>query len=261
MIDDFKIIEHNFVENSDITVYPISDLHIGAKHSMQDTWEKFIESIKNKENTYVTIGGDMMNNSIKSSIGDVYGETMPPDEQKYYLIDTLSEIKDKILCITPGNHEGRSRKETDSHILKDVAYTLGLKDLYGENGSFMSLKFGDRTKKRANCPTYMGAVIHGAGGGGKKGSSVNRLEDFAKNFEGLDFMIMGHTHKPINFPIEKIVFDPYNKKVRKKLVKLVVSTSWVNYGDYALRAMMSPACYCLQEMVFRGDRKEIKVIQ
>lgn len=261
MIDDFKTIECSFPENRDIKIYPISDLHLGAKDCMIKSWMKFIKKLEQEPDSYITISGDMMNNSIVGSVGDVYNETMTPIEQKEFLRDSLKPIKDKILCITPGNHEYRSTKVTNDHPLYDVAFSLGIEDKYRQNGAFLCVRIGDKSKRGSSNPSYMIAVAHGAGGGRKRGSSVNRIEDFAKDMEGLDMLIVGHTHKPVTFPIEKIVLDPFKKVVKTKTVKLVVATSWVEYGDYAFRHLMSPGGYCLQEIMLNGNMKEMRVLQ
>ena len=49
--------------DKDITIYPISDVHLGALEHNADEWEKFIDKIKNEPNSYLILNGDLMNNA------------------------------------------------------------------------------------------------------------------------------------------------------------------------------------------------------
>jgi len=257
--NDFDLIIYEFPGNEDIIIYPISDLHIGAKEFMPEVWKEFIKQIKRKPNSYITIQGDLMNNGIKSSVTNVYGETMSPSEQKKWLADQLSEITDKILCVVPGNHERRSKKEVDDCPLYDVCCKLDIEDKYRENAAFMIIRIGDRNGFGSKNPTYTLCVMHGSGGGIYTGASVNRNERFANIIDNLDVLIVGHGHKVFMSKPQKIFIDLPNKKVSYKPFNVVQATAWLEYGGYALRGQMLPGSHALQEIILRGDRKSVKV--
>lgn len=150
-----KIISHQLsTEFNTLEIYPLTDLHIGDKKTDVKIFREFINFIKAEPNRYVTVQGDLMNNATKSSVSNVYEEIMNPQEQKKWLIVELREIKDRILCIVPGNHEERSTKDVDNHPLEDVAIALGLEDLYFHDGAFVKVSFGKRLKtaKRQHIP-------------------------------------------------------------------------------------------------------------
>lgn len=65
-----------------IELYPISDLHIGDPTFKEKEFGQFLSYIEKTENAYVICIGDLINNAIKSSISNVYEETMPPSKQK-----------------------------------------------------------------------------------------------------------------------------------------------------------------------------------
>ncbi len=259
MRDDFDIIEVEFPQNKDIKIYPISDLHIGAKECLLNEWTKFVRKLKKEPNSYITIQGDMMNNGLKNSVTNIYDEIMSPFEQKRWLVDQLEEVKDKILCVVPGNHERRSTKEVDVRPLYDVCCELGIKDKYRENAAFMVIRIGDKEGNGAKNPTYTLCVLHGSAGGSTTGSSVNKNERFGYVIDNLDVLIVGHSHKVAMTKPEKIHIDTRNKKVSFKSFKLVQATAWTRYGGYALRKQMAPGAHCLQEVILRGKRKSVKV--
>ncbi len=259
MLDDFVLLEYQFPVNKDIKIYPISDLHIGAKESMIEKWKEFVKQLKKEPNSYITIQGDMMNNGIKSSITDVYGEIMPPSKQKKWLAEQLEEVKDKILCVVPGNHEARSKREVDDYPLYDVCCKLDIEDRYRENAAFVIIRIGKKDQNGLKNPTYTMCVMHGSGGGMYTGASVSRNERFGTVIDNLDILVVGHSHKVAMTKPQKIYIDTHNKKVSFKSFNLVQATAWTEYGGYALRKQMLPGSHALQEIILRGNRKRVRV--
>ncbi len=260
MRDDFEPIVYNFQENKDIKIYPISDLHVGARESMTRAWEQFVKRIKTEPNSYITIGGDMTNNGIKSSVTNIYEEVMRPRDQKQYLSEQLRDIKDKILCVVPGNHESRSNKEVDDNPLYDVCCKLDIEDRFRENAAFVLLRMGNIKGDGTRNPSYSICVQHGKGGGIYTGASVNRNERFGYTIDGLDVLIVGHSHKPVISRPQKITIDSRNKKVSFRQFTVVTSTSWLQFGGYALQAQMLPASHSLQEVLLSGSEKKVRVL-
>ena len=67
-----------------------------------------------------------MNNATKTSVSNVYAETMRPREQKRKLVEMLTPLRDKILVATPGNHERRSIRDVDEDPMYDIMCKLDL---------------------------------------------------------------------------------------------------------------------------------------
>jgi predicted phosphodiesterase len=234
-------------------------VHLGAAEHLEKDWENFVWQIKNSPNMYITLGGDLINNSTKNSVANVFTETMRPREQKRRMAEMLEPIKDRILCAVTGNHESRSGKDADDDPTYDIMTKLDLEDIYRENMAFVKLQFGDKDGSGTKNPTYTLVVTHGAGGGILTGGAVNRNERFGYVVDGLDCLIVGHTHKPFVTQPSKIKIDTHNNKVSIKPFKVICSTSWLEYGGYAARKMLLPASHIPQIITLYGKRKEIKV--
>lgn len=258
LLSDFEPMIREF--EHDIKVYPISDLHIGSVECQVKRWEQFKRQLLSEPNSYITIGGDMMNNATRSSVSNVFEETMRPREQKKWLAEQLSDIKDRILCVVSGNHCARSGKDADDSPLYDVCCKLDIEDLYRDNVAFLILRFGDKSGSGLTNPTYTACVTHGAGGGIYTGASVNRNERFASYIDGLDILIVGHSHKGALTKPQKIVIDAQNKRVSYKDYTVITSTSWMDYGGYALRKMLSPASCQVQTLSLKRNHKQVEVI-
>lgn len=259
MLSDFEIITHHFPKNNDITIFPISDVHLGASEHMEKEWAEFCRMIEGNPNAYIILGGDLINNATRNSVSNVFEETMRPREQKRVMAEMLTPLRDRILCSVSGNHERRSGKDADDDPTYDVMCKLDLEHLYRENMAFVKLRFGKKEADGNKNPTYMLVVTHGAGGGMLTGGAVNRNERFGYVIDGMDCLIVGHTHKPFVTQPSKIKIDPFNNKVDIKPFKVVSTTSWLNYGGYAAQKMLLPSSNAPQVITMRGNRKEIKV--
>ena len=259
MLSDFELITYHFEKNNDIIIYPISDVHLGAAEHMEKEWESFCSSLLEQPNAYITLGGDLINNTTRSSVANIFEETMRPREQKKRMVEMLSPIKSRILCAVSGNHERRSAKDADDDPTYDIMCKLDLEDIYRENMAFVKIQVGNINGSGLQNPTYTLAITHGAGGGMLTGASVNRAERFGYVIDGMDALIVGHTHKPLVTQPQKLVIDPRLNKISFKPFKVIISTSWLNYGGYAAQKMLIPSSYAPQTVVLKGKYKDIKV--
>lgn len=265
MLSDFEMIQHKLLGGHDITVIPISDVHLGSPECMEQEFIKFIQSVADTPNVYLTLGGDLIDNGTRSSVSNPFKATMPPSQQKKEMANILAPVRDRILCFVPGNHERRSGKDADDDPMYDIAAKLDLEHLYRENIAFLKIQLGTpktesgTRNNSAKRPAYTLVVTHGAGGGIYTGGAVNRNERFGYVIDGMDALIIGHTHKPFTTQPGKIYIDPKNNQVSVKPFKVISSTSWTKFGGYAAQKMLLPTTHCLHTMQLSGRRKEIIV--
>lgn len=259
ILSDFDIITHQFPDRQTIRVYPISDVHLGAAEHKEKEWEEFCKRILSEDNSYVILGGDLINNATRCSVSNVFEERMRPREQKKLMTEMLKPLANRILCMVSGNHERRSGKDADDDPSYDIACKLDVEDRYRENIAFLRIQMGDQSMNGLTNPTYVLVVTHGAGGGMLTGGAVNRGERFGYVLDGCDALIIGHTHKPYITQPAKLAIDARNNKVSIKPFKVICSTSWLDWGGYAAQKMLSPSSFAPQVITLQGKRKEIRV--
>lgn len=235
---DFDVITKHVSTSGQVKVYAVGDLHAGAIQANLKGWERFNQIILDDPKAYVIFLGDLMNNATKSSVSNPYEDIMRPRDQKIYLKEHLADLAkaDRILAILPGNHENRSLKDADDSPLYDVAAKLDLEDIYRDNLAVIKLNVGTT---RLN--TYMILATHGSGGGKLTGSTVNNYERFATSWEGIDIFYFGHSHKPFITKPNKISVDPIHNYVGQHDTIVTTGSSWLAYGGYPIRNLMSPA--------------------
>lgn len=258
MLPDTCVITHKFPERQDITIIPLADVHLGAKECMEKEFFSFLDMVKNTPDIYLVLGGDLINNATKNSVSNVFEDRYRPSEQKKMMAKLLDPVKDRILCGVPGNHEARSGKDADDDPLYDIMCKMDIEDRYRENIAFVRIRMGENRIDGSRNPSYTLAVVHGSGGGIFTGGAVNRNERFAYVLEGVDALIVGHTHKPAVTCPAKISIN-HKGEVKITQMKVITATSWLQYGGYAARKMLLPAGHSLQTMTLRGKKKEIIV--
>lgn len=241
----------------DITIIPISDVHIGDKLSNEKLLKETIERIKNEPNTYTIINGDLCNMALKNSKSDVYSDCLSPMEQVLRATELLEEIKDKILVITTGNHEDRTTKETNIDVTRLIAKQLGIEDRYANGWWYLYLTFGSERRERPI--TYGITGIHGYGGGRRSGGKINRLEDMSQVVIA-DLYLMSHTHKPIS--TKGCIYIPYyqSKALMKQEMYYLMTNSFLESDNgYAEKMGFPPSNTSITEAHLGARKKSIKL--
>lgn len=262
MLPDFEMVVHQIPTEKDITIVPIYDVHLGSRECMEKEFISFIDSIKDKDNVFVILGGDLIDNGTRNSVTNIFRATMSPSTQKREMAKILEPIRDKILCSVSGNHERRSGKDADDDPVYDIMAKLDIEDRHRENMCFLKIQLGKNAGTRGDSkyrPSYTICVTHGAGGGMLPGATINRNERFGYALDGVDAIIVGHSHKPMISQPGKIVVDKYNNKVSIVPFKVITATSWLNYGDYAAQKMLQPTSHALQTLTLSAYKKEMVV--
>ena len=234
----------------DICIF--SDEHIGDPHSNINYLKERIEYVKNNPNVYAILNGDLMDNATKTSISDTYSQEYNPQQQMDMLVELFKPIKNKILCITQGNHEARTYKKEGIDIMKNVAGRLGLDNRYSPEAVLLFLRFGKNSKQRKQLYTFY--VTHGSGGGRKEGAKAIRLADLACIVDA-DVYVHAHTHLPMIFKEDYVrVYETTTSTTT--VTKLFVNTSGnLNYGGYGEVIGCKPASVDKPVVHLRGNKR------
>jgi predicted phosphodiesterase len=238
----------------------IADVHLSAEECEYEMFESMILDTAKDKTAFVVLVGDLIDNGTKGSVTGPYGQTMRPSEAKKQMAKTLAPVRDQILCIIPGNHEGRSAKEVDDCPAYDIASKLDLEDIYRENAAYLALDIGKDTAHQRPY-RYYGLAQHGSGGGKYIGASINNFITYAGSIDGLDFAMMGHTHKPFAVPDSRLLIDPVNKVMRQHRTLYMGANSWLHYGGYGIRYMFRPtAMPGSNKMIVYGDKNWFEAV-
>lgn len=249
-------------ELSVVELHTFADEHLGDMCCDVKRLMQRIEYVKNTPSAYCILNGDIIDNATKTSIGDIYGQELNPMTQLERAVEIFEPIKDKIICITHGNHENRTYKSEGINLSALLATQLGLIKKYTPTSAVLFIRVGESTKgketngsgkRRQIC--YTGYVLHGSGGGRKEGGKINRLADMASIID-TDFYIHSHTHLPVIMSEGFFRIDPRNSAVAF-VEKLFVNTgSNLEYGGYGEFGEFKPNSKKTPVIYLNGRKKE-----
>ena len=248
MLSDMEMIAHSFPASKGITIIPVADVHLGALEHNAAAWESFRKAIEEQPDTYLLLVGDLLNNSVRASVANPFDEVLRPREQKKLMVEHLMPLRERILCAVSGNHERRSLKDSDVDVTYDIMAKLDIEHLYRENVAFVKVSLGERPNRKGTpeC-AFVFAVTHG--------SALTRNERFGNVIDGVDCLVVGHTHKGTVSRPSKIVVDARNEKILMRSYTVVSAESWLSYGGYAAQKMLLPSETANpQRVCLSGDR-------
>ena len=247
-----------------LELHIFADEHIGDEHSDLKRLLNRIEYVKNTPNAYCILNGDIIDNATRTSIGDTYTQVFNPMEQLAKAVEIFEPIKDKILCITHGNHENRTYKKEGINLSFLMAKQLRLDDKYTPTSAVLFIRVGEYAngqresngsgKRRQICYTLY--TLHGSGGGRKEGAKAIRLADMASIID-CDCYIHSHVHLPM---IMKQAFHRIDERnsTFSLVDKLFVNTAAnLDYGGYGEACEFKPSSKETPVIFMRGSKKEM----
>lgn len=252
-------------ELSELNIEIFADLHIGSKKCDYKEIMERIEKVKNDESRYCIILGDLINNSTKTSVGDVYEEELTPMQQIQKACMMFEPIKDKIIGITSGNHERRSYKTDGIDLSYFFARELRIEDKYDYCACLLFIRFGKMGYKGAGgrhggkmCYTLY--MTHGDGNGGRTiGGKMNGLQRRGQIVDA-DIIITGHTHSPASFRDSFFKIDYANSSVNQKEQLFVNASATLNYEEYAELYGMKPSSKQSPAILLGGRKRNMQAI-
>lgn len=229
------------VDSDKVYFINLADLHIpeGNMYALVDT----LKELAKIPNVYFGIGGDQINNSIVSSVGDTHTEILNGTEQIKLLASIIKEVDkeipliDRIAYIRTGNHEVRSENATSLNPSYLLAAELGIQERYVKNIARVVFNLND-AKNPNKKVKVVGITAHGSK---KPGQAGAQADDALKNDidAGADFIIEEHNHRAAIATTYKEINVKGRVNSKLKPVTYVNFGAMIPGGDYADYAQYS----------------------
>lgn len=240
-----------------LELHIFADEHIGDAMCDKDRLKQRIDYIKETPNAYCVLNGDVLDTATRSSIGDIETRELNIMEQMQTGLYYFEPIKDKILCITNGNHEARVYNKEGVDISRLIAMQLGIADKYSPDAIVLFLRFGNGgVDTHGRRILYTGYLNHGRGGGRREGAKAIRLADMASIID-TDFYVHSHTHLPMIMKEDFLRIDTANSRVAPVTKLFVNNASNLNYGGYGVANEFKPASKDTPVIYLNGKIKEM----
>ena len=246
------------MDSESMEIHPLGDLHVGSREFDESAFLRWRDMILSKPNRYVVLLGDIVDNSVKSSVGSPYDAVLQPREQRIHAAELLAPIKDRIIAAVSGNHCYRTNKDTDTDPMEIVLSKLNLEHLYSPEMMYLYVSFPRPASHSVTPPQYTVLLTHGNSGGMLIGAGLNRMEPYAMAM-GADLMITGHTHKPSTAPLLRYVPNSRGVMTARE-VRIMVCTGWLSYAGYPARKMLRPVPIAPNYAVLDGREYKMRVV-
>lgn len=240
-----------------IELHTFADEHVGDAQCDMERLKERIKYVTETPNAYCILNGDILDNASRTSIGDIETRELNIMAQIEQGVTLFTPIKDKILCITNGNHENRAYRKEGIDISRLVAAQLGLLDCYSPTSALLFLRFGKMSSHENNRRAlYTLYCNHGSGGGRKEGAKAIRLADMSSIVDA-DIYLHSHTHLPMIMKQGFFRTDLTHSTVQH-VTKLFVNTaSNLNYGGYGEAQEFKPNSKDTPVIYLNGYKKEM----
>lgn len=240
-----QVILKDLVQYSLVYLVPLADFHIGCRDVAIDAIRGYIEWIKNRNNAFTVLNGDMLNCATKDSSAELYDDLTTPDAAYAVARELLMPIKNRILMITRGNHEEAIYRKSGADYMARLAYDLG--DIpYRPDGGMVGIRLStDGGSHNIMCWVY---ATHGWGGARTIGAKVKKAQDLLP-VANADIYVISHDHTQninrgniLEPPRSRLRFvssrGPCVVTIRRKLY--INTGGFIGYGGYIQRKGYTP---------------------
>lgn len=232
----------------ELRISPLFDVHYGHVSHRKEKFLSYVNWIKENENVYAILGGDLIENAVDDGRGMTYDQAIPPMDQVNGIAEILAPIAHKILVAIPGNHEERTYKKTGIDVMKLLAEKLDIP--YFSGPVFLSVL--------ANSYKWNFYIHHGRGNAQTKGGQINMANRPKVFVTNVQFLVSGHVHNLFVEPEVYVTDDPINTRLIEVTQWTVGCPSFLAFWDtYAYRAEYRPPAKGGVSMVLydNGDYK------
>ena len=238
------------IKGKAFNLYPIGDLHWGSPNCNQGFVRKVVKEIQGDSEAKVVLMGDLMENALIGSLGDVYKQKDGPQLQVKELVELFTPVKDKILFLITGNHEERTAKRADLDPSQVICWGLNIP--YMRYSCIARFILSGKGPKSFLCYFH-----HNRGGGGTPGGKVNRAAKLRDIVPHADAIFSAHTH--VTSAMENCWYDlteghnGYPNKIKRHGYDYIIGSALEYDDSYAEASAMRPAVCSLIRVRFENN--------
>ena len=242
--DEIPVIRRDYSHQDKHYLYPLGDLHIGAKMHNAKMWAQWLTYLEDREDTSLLLTGDLFNTAIIGSKSDVYDETMTVYDAKKLVREQLKRLAEekRIDGAVPGNHEDRITRATGECPVRDTCDWLKIP--YIRDAALLVYTVGAQQ--------YEIFLRHGTG----SGQSLVALTKTQQVIRA-DVYIHGHIHNQAARVGD--VFETKAGKVGRRKFIAITSGSFLAYESYAAVRGYAPGHMGSPRIFLDGRRHDFHV--
>lgn len=214
-------------------LYTLADVHAGNANSCTKEVRRKIAEVRSDPLGLLSINGDMgdyiplndkrfdpatVDPNIITSVADL---KYLPSIYTGFLTDLLAPVRDKIVCVTTGKHEGDIEKFHRRNPLWEMCVKLGIEERWGDWACMTTLRFVDENKHHDSFDIFQS---HGWQASRKGGAIVNNLDDMMGWIQ-CDLLLQAHSHQYVLK--HKVILYAENGKILHKTIIGAHTGGWL----------------------------------
>ncbi|MBV9805232.1 MAG: hypothetical protein JO130_18685 [Solirubrobacterales bacterium] len=242
--DEIPVVRRDYSHQEKHYLYPLGDLHVGAKMHNEKMWSQWLAYLEDREETSLLLTGDLLNSAIVGSKSDVYEELMTVGDAKRLVRKQLSVLakERRIDGAVPGNHEDRITRATGDCPIRDICDELSVP--YIRAAALLIYTVGDQQ--------YEVFLRHGTGSG-QALTALTRTQQVIR----ADVYIHGHIHNQAARVGD--MFEANAGRVSRRKFIALTSGSFLAYENYAAVRGYAPGHMGSPRIFLSGRRHDFHV--
>lgn len=213
------LVEYNEKIFSNVCLVPLFDLHIGGEGTKLKRIKMVVDFIKHTANAVCVFGGDLLDNATLNGATNAHTSKINPNRALDLAVALFEPIKDKVLCVLAGNHDGESggrNKDSNMAPAKQFAKRLGVK--YAPFNALIKINIPLKNAKyhKKDAISYNVFATHGSGKCGSKAGTIDIAFKKAMSTCALygvcpDLILTGHFHSNVD-GVKEVKVPKFNEK-------------------------------------------------
>lgn len=248
-----SVLFNDKLPGSEITIFNITDIHVGSKAFRKELLVDVINYIKDTPMAFFVIGGDSIEAITKMSVGDPIEQYSSINDQAVEAVKLFKPIAHKCIAMEWGNHcGGRTEKAAQFDLARMMAQMLGVP--YFRSRVTIDLNFRATEKRISLAHKYKNAIHPTA--------VVKEVKTIAQDLSyNINCWFSGHSHQAYIVPIETTILMPGQGFMQERNY-VANGGSFVKYtGTYAEKEGYGPQPQDLVYFTFndKGDHNAASV--
>lgn len=226
-----------------------SDVHVGAEHHAEKEFAEALRWCREYEAS-IFLNGDLIENSIvdgKAPGEKLLEQRLMPTAQVLEFVKLLKPFakRGRVVGITRGNHEARSRREALIDLCEIIAAHLEVP--YLRIGGYVRLKHGNHL--------YAGGIHHGRASGKNIWLELDRLCGL---YPESDFVAAGHNHA---LDARTVVSLGMGRDGSERVIQRwqVRTGSYLGFSEYARELVLAPSVLGSPVLTFGAKERTVDV--
>jgi len=234
-------------------------MHIGSRYFNENKFKGYVKWIAEKNSRRAWVLGDILDAILDGTPGNMHEAEYSLKDAKLKAEELLRPIISQIDMVIPGNHDNHIFNETTDEVVFDICKFLGIEDKYHFGDYTGVVRFGRINGKQDKPAVYSFYVAHGTGGATTLAGKINKLMGLSEIVKNCDLYIQAHFHDMLTFKLEPVIVDSRNNQMKTTVQTFASSSSWLDYGGYALEKKYRPAKTGSPRIRLYGYKKDIHV--